>query len=113
MSFSPSWVCRQAGLLPGIHGVAIPNALNAAQPHRGSVFLAFGCVAAEGQGLADIGASPTPCQKRKMPVTTRIQIYWTVYKRKIFSINGWHQLNEAISLATESKIGFKAPSNST
>jgi len=71
----------KAGALRGIHGMAIPNALNAAQAHLGgnpsgaASFLAPGCVTAEGQGPTGIGASPAPCQKLKMPAATRILIY--------------------------------------
>ena len=46
----------KAGALRGIHGMAIPNTLNAAQAHLGgnpfgaASFLAPCCVTAEGQG---------------------------------------------------------------
>ncbi len=73
--------------------MAIPNVLNNAQGHLGgnpfgaASFLlsylrirsvAFGCVAAEGQGPPGIDASATACQKRKMPAATRILTYWTL-----------------------------------
>jgi hypothetical protein len=87
VSFSSRGACHKAGALRGIHGMAIPNALNAAagpldgNPSGAASFLAFGCVVADGQGPTGIGASPTPCQKPKMPVATRILTYWTLSQR--------------------------------
>lgn len=73
----------EGGRVAGIHGVAIPHALNAAPSPTGepptwaASFFPFGYVAAEGQGpirllydtarQAGIDAPPVPCQRRKIP----------------------------------------------
>ena len=53
------------------------------KPFWAASFLAFGCVAVEGQGPPGIGASATPCQKPKMPAAPRVLTYWTLSKLEI------------------------------
>jgi len=71
----------KAGALWGIHGTAIPYALNTAQVHLdgnpfgAASFLGYGGVPAEGQGPTGISASPAPCQNLKMSAATHILHY--------------------------------------
>ena len=79
VSFSSRGACRKAGSF-------------GRKPFRAASFLAFGCVAAEGQGPTGIDASPAPCQNSKMPAATPIRTYWT--------------LSEALPPRQLEKIGF-------